>query len=122
MQNQSSGIRDNKCQLGVGRAHTIHPGGGFADAHRAMLLYQLAFQSQHIAGHNLAAETGIFYPAKQGNLSTVSGRLNAATAPVWARASRINTPGITGWPGKCPWKNDSVRVTHLIPRAHWPGV
>ena len=36
-----------------------------------MLLYQLTFQSQHIAGHNLAAETGIFYPAKQGNLSTV---------------------------------------------------
>lgn len=71
MQNQPSGIRDNKCQLGVGRAHTIHPGGGFADAHRAMLLYQLTFQSQHIAGHNLAAETGIFYPAKQGNLSTV---------------------------------------------------
>ena len=70
MQNQPSGIRDNKCQLGVGRAHTIHPGGGFADAHRAMLLYQLTFQSQHIAGHNLAAETGIFYPAKQGNLST----------------------------------------------------
>ena len=59
MQNQPSGIRDNKCQLGVGRAHTIHPGGGFADAHRAMLLYQLTFQSQHIAGHNLAAETGI---------------------------------------------------------------
>ena len=70
MQNQPSGIRDNKCQPGVGRAHTIHPGGGFADAHRAMLLYQLTFQSQHIAGHNLAAETGIFYPAKQGNLST----------------------------------------------------
>ena len=36
MQNQPSGIRDNKCQLGVGRAHTIHPGGGFADTHRAI--------------------------------------------------------------------------------------
>ena len=24
MQNQPSGIRDNKCQLGVGRAHTIY--------------------------------------------------------------------------------------------------
>lgn len=52
-------------------ARTPSTRGSFADAHRAMLLYQLTFQSQHIAGHNLAAETGIFYPAKQGNLSTV---------------------------------------------------
>ena len=28
--------------------------------------------------------------------------LRAATAPHWARASRMSTPGITGWPGKWP--------------------
>ena len=39
MQNQPSGIRENKRQLGVGRAHAIHPCGGLADAYRAMLFY-----------------------------------------------------------------------------------
>ena len=28
--------------------------------------------------------------------------LKANTPPTWARASRINTPGMTGRPGKCP--------------------
>ena len=28
---------------------------------------------------------------------------------------------ITGWPGKCPQKNSSLRLTHLRPMAHWPG-
>ena len=45
-----------------------------------------------------------FTPPNRAIFPRFSGRLNAATAPVWARASRINTPGITGWPGKCPWK------------------
>ena len=71
MQNQPSGIRDDKCQFGVGRAHTVHPGGGLADAYWAMLLYQFTLQNQHIAGHDLAAEAGIFYPAEQGELAVV---------------------------------------------------
>ena len=74
MQNQPSGIRDNKCQLGVSRAHTIHPGGGFADAHRAMLLYQLTFQRQHIAGHDLTAEPGVFNTAEQSELALILGQ------------------------------------------------
>ena len=59
MQNQPSGIRENKRQLGVGRAHAIHPCGGLADAYRAMLFYQLAFQCQHIAGYDLTADVGL---------------------------------------------------------------
>ena len=34
---------------------------------------------------------------------------------VWASASTWSTPGITGSPGKWPWKNHSVAVTALIP-------
>ena len=56
MQNQSSGIRDDKRQLGVGCAHAVHPGGGLTDAYRTMLFYQFTFQSQYIAGHDLTAE------------------------------------------------------------------
>src|ERR1035437_9645443 len=34
---------------------------------------------------------------------------------VWARASIWSTPGMIGWPGKCPWKNHSVAVPDLRP-------
>ena len=60
-------------------------------------------------------------PPNRASLPLFSGRLRAATAPVWASASRMSTPGITGWPGKCPQKNSSLRLTHLRPMAHWPG-
>src|SRR5699024_3884060 len=36
-------------------------------------------------------------------------------APAGASASRINTPGITGWPGKWPWKKGSLIVTFFTP-------
>ena len=71
MQNQPSGIRENKRQLGVGRAHAVHPGGSLTDAYRTMLFYQFTLQSQDIAGHDLPTETGVFYAAEQGELSTV---------------------------------------------------
>ena len=32
----------------------------------------------------------------------------------WAIASSWSTPGITGFPGKCPWKYCSLSVTFLI--------
>ena len=37
----------------------------------------------------------------------------ASSAPACASASMISTPGITGWPGKWPSKNGSLRVTIL---------
>ena len=35
--------------------------------------------------------------------------------PTWAIASMMSTPGMIGWPGKCPWKNGSLIVTFLMP-------
>ncbi len=32
----------------------------------------------------------------------------------WAMASTSKTPGMTGRPGKCPWKKGSLMVTFLI--------
>ena len=31
----------------------------------------------------------------------------------WASVSIISTPGISGAPGKCPWKKSSLTVTFL---------
>ena len=33
----------------------------------------------------------------------------------------MSTPGITGWPGKWPWKNCSLKVTFLIPTMRLPA-
>ena len=37
------------------------------------------------------------------------------TADVWAIASTMVTPGMTGSPGKWPWKCGSLQVTILTP-------
>ena len=60
-------------------------------------------------------------PPKMASLPLFSGRDRAATAPTWARASRMSTPGITCFWGKWPQKNGSFTDTHLIPLAHAPG-
>ena len=87
------GVGQHKGQLGGGGALAVHPRRGFAHAHRAVLLYQFTVQGEHIAGGDLFAEAGILDAAEEGQFS---GRLSAATAPVWASASRMSTPGITG--------------------------
>ena len=38
-----------------------------------------------------------------------------------AMASMINTPGMIGAPGKCPWKNGSFIVTFLYATIRLPG-
>ena len=62
-----------------------------------------------------------FTPPKMASLPLFSGRERAATAPVWARASRMSTPGMMGCPGKWPVKKGSFMVTHLMPVAFTPG-
>src|ERR1019366_10486369 len=46
------------------------------------------------------------------------GCLATKMAIVWASASTWSTPGMTGSPGKWPWKNHSVALTALIPTIH----
>ncbi len=50
---------------------------------------------------------------------SASRDLDISTAPDWAMASMSNTPGITGLPGKWPWKKGSLMVTHLMPTIDW---
>ena len=84
-------------------------GRGFADAHRAVLFHQLAVEGEHIAGCDLFAEAGIFDAAEGRACLILRQTPGAATAPVWASASRMRTPGMTGAP-KWPLKNSSLPV------------
>ena len=60
-------------------------------------------------------------PPKKAIFPLYSGRERMATAPTWARASRMRTPGITWYSGKCPAKKGSFTVTALTPLAQAPG-
>ena len=46
---------------------------------------------------------------------------SSSTAPAWAIASTISTPGMTGCPGKCPAKNGSLIVTFLRATIRFPA-
>ena len=74
MQNQSSGICNHKSQLCIRGTLIAYPCGGLAYADRPMLLYQLTFQRQHIAGHDLTAEPGVFNTAEQSELTLILGQ------------------------------------------------
>src|SRR5665811_468366 len=54
-------------------------------------------------------------PAKSPIRSPKPSCFATRTAIVWASASTWRTPGMTGIPGKWPWKNHSVAVTALRP-------
>ena len=44
-----------------------------------------------------------------------------STAATCVSASIISTAGISGDPGKCPWKNSSLTVTFLNATSRSPG-
>ena len=46
---------------------------------------------------------------------------SSSTAAAWTKVSIIKTPGITGLPGKWPWKNSSLTVTFLTATRRAPG-
>ena len=48
--------------------------------------------------------------------------LKARMPVAWARASMINTPGMTGRLGKWPIKKASLMETFLSPVSAFPGV
>ena len=58
-------------------------------------------------------------PAKSASLPAFSGCESTATAPHWASASTIFTPGMIGLPGKWPAQSSSVTVFRATTRS--PG-
>ena len=61
-----------------------------------------------------------FTPPNRAIFPRFSVRDRIATAPTWASASKISTPGMTCFWGKWPQKNGSPTLTHLMPLAHTP--
>lgn len=59
----------------------------------------------------------LFIFVNTASLPLFSSMDSAKTAPTCASASTISTPGMMGFPGKCPWKNGSFTVTFLMPTA-----
>ena len=72
-------------------------------------------------GITFRRKRAFFTPPNRAILPWFSGRERMATAPTWAMASKISTPGMTCSWGKWPQKNCSLTLTHLRPLAHWPG-
>ena len=65
-------------------------------------------------------------PSMDMNMMTLSATatsrvLDISRAPVWAMASTISTPGMTGSIGKCPWKKGSLWLTFLMPTMEVRG-
>ena len=50
-----------------------------------------------------------------------SGPCISRIVATWASVSIMSTPGISGDPGKCPWKKSSLTVTFLTALMRRPG-
>src|SRR5215472_1174502 len=61
-------------------------------------------------------------PVNTTSLCSRSGvSLMMMMPPACAIASTTNTPGMIGYPGKCPWKNGSLMVTFLMATSRLVG-
>jgi len=65
-------------------------------------LQHVDVELQKVSGHHGPAELGARDPMKKASLFANSGLDKKSAQAVWAMASTINTPGITGCPGKWP--------------------
>src|SRR4029079_18491212 len=60
-------------------------------------------------------------PAKNAIRPRFSSSTRTATAPVWAMASTIRTPGTTARSGKCPATHQPSSGTRYAAATRWPG-
>ncbi len=76
---------------------------GLSDDEARAFVQDARMQVQHLAGHHEGAQLGFLTVARKGIFSK---RLRARISQpvVWAIASMSRTPGMMGWPGKCPSK------------------
>ena len=69
---------------------------------RAPDLVDLADERERVAGRDDPLEAAVVDACEERDPPRFSSSTSTATAPVWAMASTIRTPGITGRSGKCP--------------------
>ena len=79
-------------------------------------------EPQPIARDDLQAELGVVDAAQVGAAAAgSSGPCISRMVATCASVSIIRTPGISGAPGKCPWKKSSLTVTFLTATIRRPG-
>ncbi len=73
-------------------------------------------------GHDLAPELRVVDAAQVGAPGRPAvGAVTSSSVATCASVSIISTPGISGVPGKCPWKKSSLTVTFLTATSRLPG-
>ena len=76
---------------------------------------------QLVTGHRVAGICDRSTPERYTSLRSFSGTTPSSPIPAtWAIASTRRTPGMTGLPGKWPWKNSSLNVTFFRPTTLLP--
>ena len=114
---------DGQQQLGLGDELAVHVGRApapwpAATASRPSVTSSRSRSPGTTLRRNLASLT------PRSDTRAVAGaaaRSRTSAAATWVSASIISTAGISGEPGKCPWKNSSLTVTFLTATSRLPG-
>ena len=77
-------------------------------------------EPQPVARDDRQPELGAVHAAQIRVRPGLSGCVSRIVATC-ASVSIMSTPGISGAPGKCPWKNSSLTVTFLTATTRRPG-
>ena len=80
------------------------------NSHEALAPASVTKITRQLIEHGLIRESAP--QASTGGRRAIS--LNTMRPAAWAIISICKTPGITGYPGKCPWKKGSFIVTFLM--------
>ena len=80
-------------------------------------------EPQPVARHHLPPELRVVHAAQVGvaRRLAVGCRARRSSVATCASVSIMSTPGISGAPGKCPWKKSSLTVTFLTATSRLPG-
>ena len=111
---------DHEVGLGDDLAVDRRHGGGAHD--RPAPAAERDLELEPIARHDLAAELGVVHAAQpRAARRTGPGCRHSSSVATCVSDSIISTPGMSGVPGKWPWKNSSLTVTFLTATMRRPG-
>ena len=110
-----------KCKLRHTGNLAVYPGNSLAHTDRTLNLYNLSGQLQSISRNHLLLELGIIDACKICSLALPLILTKNGNCTGLRQASIISTPGITGFPGKCPIKCGSFIVTFFLATHFTPG-
>ena len=108
-------------QVRFGHDLLVHVRGAVHARSAAAVASERDLEPQTIAGHDLPAELRVVDAAQVDARRPAGCWSSSRTVEACASASIISTPGMSGAPGKWPWKNSSLTVTFLAATRRRPG-